>query len=124
MQPSDDPVHARLALHQGKTSGSQSSEVRGQKRSTSAPLRSQDRKSTRLNSSHPSISYADFCSKKKKVRSTMTLLPCLLGCLIWLALVAALPRVTARIFAIILLLPFPRLLLGCVRFMMFPSLLW
>src|SRR5690348_18458910 len=27
----------------------------------------QDRKSTRLNSSHPSISYAVFCLKKKKV---------------------------------------------------------
>src|SRR5690348_18003765 len=28
-----------------------------------------DRKSTRLNSSHPSISYAVFCLKKKKQRS-------------------------------------------------------
>src|SRR5690348_18117487 len=28
--------------------------------------RQQDRKSTRLNSSHPSISYAVFCLKKKK----------------------------------------------------------
>src|SRR5690348_18072703 len=28
-----------------------------------------DRKSTRLNSSHPSISYAVFCLKKKKKRS-------------------------------------------------------
>src|SRR5690348_17370868 len=28
--------------------------------------RNQDRKSTRLNSSHPSISYAVFCLKKKK----------------------------------------------------------
>src|SRR4051794_41206136 len=28
-----------------------------------------DRKSTRLNSSHPSISYAVFCLKKKKHRS-------------------------------------------------------
>src|SRR5438876_9251934 len=27
-----------------------------------------DRKSTRLNSSHPSISYAVFCLKKKKIR--------------------------------------------------------
>src|SRR5690348_7514206 len=37
---------------------------------TSSPPRSrsfgQDRKSTRLNSSHPSISYAVFCLKKKK----------------------------------------------------------
>src|SRR5690348_17396813 len=29
--------------------------------------RRQDRKSTRLNSSHPSISYAVFCLKKKKL---------------------------------------------------------
>src|SRR5438876_1383083 len=28
-----------------------------------------DRKSTRLNSSHPSISYAVFCLKKKKLKS-------------------------------------------------------
>src|SRR5438876_1676705 len=31
-----------------------------------SPLESKDRKSTRLNSSHPSISYAVFCLKKKK----------------------------------------------------------
>src|SRR5438876_7864569 len=30
-----------------------------------------DRKSTRLNSSHPSISYAVFCLKKKKIDSTL-----------------------------------------------------
>src|SRR5690348_17908355 len=30
------------------------------------PVRFEDRKSTRLNSSHPSISYAVFCLKKKK----------------------------------------------------------
>src|SRR5690348_18457190 len=29
-----------------------------------------DRKSTRLNSSHPSISYAVFCLKKKKTKNT------------------------------------------------------
>src|SRR5690348_17853387 len=29
-------------------------------------VKAQDRKSTRLNSSHPSISYAVFCLKKKK----------------------------------------------------------
>src|SRR5438876_6694311 len=33
------------------------------------PLRIVDRKSTRLNSSHPSISYAVFCLKKKKTSS-------------------------------------------------------
>src|SRR5713226_10181552 len=31
---------------------------------------SRDRKSTRLNSSHPSISYAVFCLKKKKKQTT------------------------------------------------------
>src|SRR5690348_18025972 len=31
-----------------------------------------DRKSTRLNSSHPSISYAVFCLKKKKCNTNIT----------------------------------------------------
>src|SRR2546421_1633953 len=35
---------------------------------TGRPLRHQDRKSTRLNSSHDQISYAVFCLKKKKNR--------------------------------------------------------
>src|SRR5438477_8854073 len=35
--------------------------------------RSQDLKSTRLNSSHMSISYAVFCLKKKKIKSKHTL---------------------------------------------------
>src|SRR5690348_17638287 len=35
------------------------------------PLAAEDRKSTRLNSSHPSISYAVFCLKKKKHILTM-----------------------------------------------------
>src|SRR6267154_3335664 len=35
-------------------------------RARSSPARCPDRKSTRLNSSHPSISYAVFCLKKKK----------------------------------------------------------
>src|SRR5258708_29349956 len=33
----------------------------------------QDRKSTRLNSSHQIISYAVFCLKKKKIESTLRL---------------------------------------------------
>src|SRR5690348_17395312 len=33
------------------------------------PVAGVDRKSTRLNSSHPSISYAVFCLKKKKKRN-------------------------------------------------------
>src|SRR5438477_5078132 len=35
----------------------------------------QDRKSTRLNSSHMSISYAVFCLKKKKVKKPLDDLP-------------------------------------------------
>src|SRR5690348_17826835 len=34
-----------------------------------------DRKSTRLNSSHPSISYAVFCLKKKKKKQKHTKIP-------------------------------------------------
>src|SRR3712207_9068605 len=34
----------------------------------------EDRKSTRLNSSHANISYAVFCLKKKKSRSTTTII--------------------------------------------------
>src|SRR5690348_17978975 len=43
---------------------------RGQRRYRRA--HSQDRKSTRLNSSHPSISYAVFCLKKKKKKKRST----------------------------------------------------
>src|SRR5438876_5878314 len=39
------------------------------RRPEGAPGNEGDRKSTRLNSSHPSISYAVFCLKKKKTRS-------------------------------------------------------
>src|SRR5689334_23992383 len=35
-----------------------------------------DRKSTRLNSSHSSISYAVFCLKKKNYESARSVLPC------------------------------------------------
>src|SRR5438876_7052888 len=43
-------------------------------RGSDCPPRSrrQDRKSTRLNSSHPSISYAVFCLKKKKKKNKNT----------------------------------------------------
>src|SRR6267143_4013533 len=47
-----------------------------------APCRSRDRKSTRLNSSHSSSSYAVFCLKKKKQKALNTdsgynMIPCL-----------------------------------------------
>src|SRR5690348_17619407 len=40
-----------------------------------ALLEEADRKSTRLNSSHPSISYAVFCLKKKKTPNITTTSP-------------------------------------------------
>src|SRR3712207_8878880 len=43
-----------------------------------ALVHAQDRKSTRLNSSHANISYAVFCLKKKKhTTNTKSLAPCL-----------------------------------------------
>src|SRR3712207_6990521 len=40
-----------------------------------ADQREQDRKSTRLNSSHANISYAVFCLKKKQPHQSRSLLP-------------------------------------------------
>src|SRR5689334_23752811 len=42
----------------------------GSRRSAAASRQSEDRKSTRLNSSHSSISYAVFCLKKKKKKNS------------------------------------------------------
>src|SRR2546430_4524243 len=42
-------------------------------RRRSGSRRLQDRKSTRLNSSHSQISYAVFCLKKKKIKSNLGL---------------------------------------------------
>src|SRR2546421_8431946 len=39
---------------------------------STAPLTSEDRKSTRLNSSHDQISYAVFCLKKKNKKNKRT----------------------------------------------------
>src|SRR5438876_8411788 len=52
-------VHSATIRHLEKAS---------RKRHISPEYRS-DRKSTRLNSSHPSISYAVFCLKKKKTKT-------------------------------------------------------
>src|SRR2546430_8944317 len=43
---------------------------RGQDRGLAGGEQLQDRKSTRLNSSHSQISYAVFCLKKKKIKDT------------------------------------------------------
>src|SRR5262245_63372074 len=44
----------------------------GSARHTARPPRREDRKSTRLNSSHLGISYAVFCLKKKNLNKTQT----------------------------------------------------
>src|SRR2546430_5555445 len=46
----------------------------GARHRVGAPLLSQDRKSTRLNSSHSQISYAVFCLKKKKIQRVVLML--------------------------------------------------
>src|SRR5688572_31934872 len=46
-------------------------EVAEAQRADAAVFRLQDRKSTRLNSSHSQISYAVFCLKKKKKQTLM-----------------------------------------------------
>src|SRR5690348_17781918 len=52
------PRHQKNTQHDEKNQGSSKGKPQG------------DRKSTRLNSSHPSISYAVFCLKKKKTDIT------------------------------------------------------
>src|SRR5207253_7262184 len=48
------------------------SDMRGSPRVIDAAKRQEDRKSTRLNSSHVAISYAVFCLKKKKTTTTLS----------------------------------------------------
>src|SRR3712207_7538409 len=55
--PRGAPARHRLAPSRGSLAG--------------LPLRLRDRKSTRLNSSHANISYAVFCLKKKKTKTTI-----------------------------------------------------
>src|SRR5438876_11571251 len=52
-----DTEHVRPALERF---------IRAHQMADVAQMGTEDRKSTRLNSSHPSISYAVFCLKKKK----------------------------------------------------------
>src|SRR5260370_40981031 len=59
-----------------------------------------------------------------QVRCGLALLPFLLSCLIWLALVARLPLIKERILVIVLLLPFLSLMLGSVLVLMLPLLVW
>src|SRR2546422_6233881 len=64
--------HSRVTGARGLGQSYRPGEVRKYKRTWERRLeaRRQDRKSTRLNSSHGYISYAVFCLKKKKTLST------------------------------------------------------
>src|SRR5699024_11444891 len=68
--------HRRAADVAGQRSEERAEECAGRHRHTRAFFgtffRSLDRKSTRLNSSHVSISYAVFCLKKKKKHNNQT----------------------------------------------------
>src|SRR3712207_7463383 len=55
----------RVCATPKSTAGTKSSHTEG----TSDTRQREDRKSTRLNSSHANISYAVFCLKKKKTRA-------------------------------------------------------
>src|SRR4051794_41577207 len=60
----------RSRFHRGESPGVHgpvSRKVHSMDARSTEIVRSQDRKSTRLNSSHPSISYAVFCLKKKNL---------------------------------------------------------
>src|SRR5437868_7916218 len=67
------PVHRRAALLQRPRVLPPA--ARGSRRLLRRRARLVDRKSTRLNSSHVSISYAVFCLKKKKVLAHSEALP-------------------------------------------------
>src|SRR5690348_17929376 len=57
-----------LAINIGIAEGSASITLAAQITVNGSAITLLDRKSTRLNSSHPSISYAVFCLKKKRMR--------------------------------------------------------
>src|SRR5690348_18206921 len=65
----------RLVLHRRRHAGRRRRHVRALSRQAGR----RDRKSTRLNSSHPSISYAVFCLKKKMARSIFSRVAVLLA---------------------------------------------
>src|SRR2546430_13467028 len=66
-QPRHGPLHRRVDLA-GPTRVRLPADPleRVARRAVQAPRQTEDRKSTRLNSSHSQISYAVFCLKKKK----------------------------------------------------------
>src|SRR5882672_10478393 len=63
-----DPVHVKRELDKNGLACGSVCACMGPDRDLRGTPRQQDRKSTRLNSSHTVISYAVFCLKKKKKR--------------------------------------------------------
>src|SRR5690348_17742796 len=63
--PEYSGTHALCVFH-GKLAQAESRNRFSDAAFAAIPASEKDRKSTRLNSSHPSISYAVFCLKKKK----------------------------------------------------------
>src|SRR5688500_8905706 len=59
-----------------------------------------------------------------KVRCRLALLPVLINCLIWFDLKASLPQIKERMLVIILLLHFLSLMLGSVRVLILPLVVW
>src|SRR2546427_5169140 len=62
----DLPQISRTLIRTAQIRSSSTAQSRGD----STPMKTSDRKSTRLNSSHSQISYAVFCLKKKKKNIT------------------------------------------------------
>src|SRR6266852_8199869 len=62
------PYSTLFRSQRGRRAACRRRRSRARSPSPAAPARSRDRKSTRLNSSHGSISYAVFCLKKKIIR--------------------------------------------------------
>src|SRR5258708_16579219 len=65
------PIYGRAAPREGRGGPGAHRAGRGHRRA--ARNHGPDRKSTRLNSSHQIISYAVFCLKKKKTRTSQVL---------------------------------------------------
>src|SRR3712207_7726760 len=78
------PVPDRRAAERGRDHGQAPDRRRRGRRVRGGGRRGQggrvDRKSTRLNSSHANISYAVFCLKKKKKKSSYTNMPLIIVC--------------------------------------------
>src|SRR5690242_21082337 len=64
-------LHRRPGAHLASLVGDRALQRLGERAHAAAHAPHQDRKSTRLNSSHMSISYADFCLKKKKIKKNV-----------------------------------------------------